>query len=108
MSNEHKKGPGGHYSGTNPVPNIQRFIESMDANKKSRDAKIMLQANANDDEIKAHKAGQPTGVPGSRKTVTDPITGKQVQIEDVNADFMKAVDEPQVSLYVLQPSRSRY
>lgn len=40
MSNDHKKGPGGHYSGANPIPNIQRFVESLDADKKARDTKI--------------------------------------------------------------------
>jgi Ca2+-dependent lipid-binding protein len=100
MSNVHKKAPGGHYSGANPVPNIQRFIESMDVEKKSRDAKILaeLQANEKNGDVKEHQPGHPAGVSGTRKTVTDPTTGRQVQIEDVSADFMKAVDEPQLSV----------
>lgn len=40
MSNDHKKGSGGHYSGTNPIPNMQRFIANLDADKKDRDKKI--------------------------------------------------------------------
>ena len=100
MSNTtHKTGPGGHYSGKNPIPNIQKFVESLDADKKNRDAKIneslKAQGSAGSD-VKDHTEGQPTGVAGTRKTVTDPTTGRQVQIEDVNADFMKAVDNPQV------------
>jgi hypothetical protein len=100
MSNNNKKGPGGHYSGKNPVPNIQRFVESLDADKKSRDAKINEQMKAKETkggDVKDHQQEAQGGVPGSRKTVTDPTTGKEVQIEDVNADFMKAVDNPQVS-----------
>jgi len=99
MSNDHKKGPGGHYSGANPIPNIQRFVESLDKDKKARDAKIEEQMKAGQSDVTAHKQGQqPSGVQGTQKTVTDPTTGRQVQIEDVNADFMKAVDNPQVSI----------
>jgi hypothetical protein len=93
MSNDHKKGPGGHYSGANPIPNIQRFVESLDADKKARDAKINDTANGMSD-VQDHKPRQPVGVAGTRKTATDPTTGKEVQIEDVNADFMRAVDDP--------------
>jgi hypothetical protein len=105
MANNQKKGPGGHYSGSNPIPNIQRFIESMDADKKDRDAKINHELsekqklqNTGSDEIRDHDNGQPTGVEGTRKKVTDPTTGKEVEIEDVNADFMKAVENPQLSV----------
>jgi hypothetical protein len=102
MSNYHKKGPGGHYSGTNPIPNIQRFVESLDKDKRGRDAKVEEQMKARAAQGKDggdavdHKSGQPIGVKGTRKTVTDPITGREVEIEDVNADFMKSVDNPQV------------
>jgi hypothetical protein len=100
MSNNHKKGPGGHYSGANPIPNIQRFVESLDADKKERDARIAESAKAKQGQngVTDHKPGQPTGISGTRKTVTDPTTGRDVEIEDVNADFMKAVDNPQVCL----------
>lgn len=97
MTNDHKKGPGGHYSGANPIPNIQRFVESLDSEKKHRDARIddQLQQRVQGDSTD-HTQGQPHGVDGTRKIVTDPTTGKNVEIEDVNADFMKAVDKPQV------------
>ncbi len=99
-----KKLPGGHYSGRNPVPNIQRFIESLDADKKRRDAHLEADTKANqgNGEIKDHAPGQPKGVKGTLKTVTDPTTGKQVQIEDVDANFMKSVEQPVVR------SRSSY
>ncbi|THV51712.1 hypothetical protein BGAL_0101g00140 [Botrytis galanthina] len=99
MSNDHKKGPGAHYSGSNPIPNIQRFVESLDSDKRDRDAKIneQLQSRVQGDATD-HTQGQPHGVEGTRKVVTDPTTGKDVEIEDVNADFMKAVDNPQLSV----------
>jgi hypothetical protein len=102
MSNDHKKGPGGHYSGTNPIPNIQRFVESLDKDKKERDAKINEQMKARAAQGKDggdaidHKPNQSIGVAGTRKIATDPTTGREVEIEDVNADFMKSVDNPQV------------
>jgi hypothetical protein len=93
-----KKAPGGHYSGRNPVPNIQRFIESLDADKKNRDAQLEADMKANwpNGEVKDHVEGQPKGIKGTRKWVTDPTTGNQVRIEDVNADFMNAAEQPVV------------
>jgi hypothetical protein len=99
-----KRAPGGHYSGSNPIPNVQKFIESLDKDKKTRDAKINEQMKAKQSkgtagsDVKEHTQGQPAGVDGTRKTVTDPTTGKEVQIEDVNADFMQAVKNPMVGL----------
>ncbi|TAQ89167.1 hypothetical protein B7494_g2507 [Chlorociboria aeruginascens] len=100
MSNDHKKGPGGHYSATNPIPNIQRFVQSLDADKKDRDAKIdeHTKASQGQGDIKDHKPDQKAAASRSRKSVTDPTTGKQVEIEDVNADFMKAADDPYLSV----------
>jgi hypothetical protein len=93
-----KRAPGGHYSGRNPVPNIQRFIESFDADKKNRDIQLEaeMKANYSNGEVKDHVEGQSQGVKGTRKMVTDPTTGNQVQIENVNAEFMKAVEQPVV------------
>lgn len=100
MSVTEKKVPGGHYSGRNPVPNIQRFIENLDSEKKERDKKLEddMKTPKVNGEVKDHTQGRPAGVKGTRKTVTDPTTGHQVQIEDVDADFMKAVRDPVVSM----------
>jgi len=101
-----KKAPGGHYSGSNPIPNIQKFVQSLDKDKKERDAKIEA------DLKKAKAGGQPiggseavdhiqdskTGSSGTKKNVTDPVTGREVEIEDVNEDFMKSVDNPMLSV----------
>ncbi len=85
------------YSGTNPIPNIQKFVESLDKDKRERDRQIdeqnKLYEQQHHGSVKPHKnAPKPTG----GKTVTDPTTGKQVVIEDVGKDFMKAVRDPQV------------
>ncbi|TVY43714.1 Meiotically up-regulated protein [Lachnellula subtilissima] len=101
MSNDHRKGPGGHYSATNPIPNIQKFVESLDKDKKERDAKLdeqMRSNQPNSSEARDHKQGKPKGDVSSRKVVTDPTTGNEVEIEDVNAEFMKAADNPQLSV----------
>jgi hypothetical protein len=96
MSNDHKKGPGGHYSGANPIPNIHRFIESLGKDKRARDAKINEQMKASSAQGRDggdavdHKPGENAGVSETIKTVTDPTTGREVVIEDVNKDFMKS------------------
>lgn len=46
-------------------------------------------------EATPHKASK-SGKEGTRKTVHDPTTQKEVQIEDVDANFMDAVENPQV------------
>jgi hypothetical protein len=50
-------------------------------------------------EIQDHKSDQRDGFSGTRETVTDPTSGRDVEIEDVNTDFMGAVKNPQVSPY---------
>lgn len=85
------------YSGANPIPSIQKFVESLDKDKRDRDRQI-------DEEKKLHEQQHNGGItPHTNapkqtggKTVTDPTTGKQVVIEDVGKDFMQAVRDPQV------------
>ena len=85
------------WSGANPIPNIHKFVENLDKDKKERDRQIdeekrqLKQQQKN--EAKPHQnAPKQTG----GKTVTDPTTGKEVVIEDVGRDFMKAAQDPQV------------
>lgn len=112
MSSDNKKLPGGHYSGANPIPNIQRFVESLDKDKKERDAKINEQLKAraaqgrDGGDAIDHKPGK-AAVSGTRKTVTDPTTGREVEIEDVNEDFMRSVKNPQVRSSAQPSSRRR-
>ncbi|KAI1364973.1 hypothetical protein F5Y08DRAFT_305513 [Xylaria arbuscula] len=91
--------PGGHYSGLNRIPNIKEFAASLDRDKKERDAKIDadLKANKNSKDITRHQA-ENGHLAGHGRVVTDPVTGKEVQIDDVNTDFQKAVENPMLSI----------
>ena len=106
MPNNQKKGPGGHYSGANPIPNIQRFVESLDSEKRERDARIeeSMRAKKAQAGVTDHQESPTEGKPGTRKTVTDPTTGRDVEIEDVNEDFMKVVDNPIVGPQPYHPN----
>ncbi|MCJ1313286.1 hypothetical protein MMC25_006963 [Agyrium rufum] len=98
MDQQQQVKPGGHYSGQNKVPTISKFLANLDKDKKDRDAQI--------EESKKNKVSGGDAVPhhnekpntSGRKTVTDPTTENQVQIEDVNKDFMSAVKDPQLSV----------
>lgn len=91
--------PGGQpYSGTNRIPNIKQFVESLDRDKKERDAKLEadLRRNHQNGELQAHV---PTQKPGkNRHTVKDPITGKDVEIEDIGSTHMKTAKDPQLTV----------
>lgn len=77
----------GHYSGTNKVPTVAKFIQSLDKDKAERDKKIDEDAhnksNLGGAAVKPHEADQYT-VKGTQKKVTDPTTGREVVIEDVS------------------------
>lgn len=91
--------PGGEpYSGSNRIPNIKQFVEGLDRDKKKRDAELeaRMQQNAHNGEAQAHV---PTQKPGkNRRTVKDPVTGKDVEIEDIDSNHMKAAKDPLVCL----------
>ncbi|KAK3297724.1 uncharacterized protein B0H64DRAFT_339646 [Chaetomium fimeti] len=105
MNTDEKVYPSGqHYSGSNRIPNIKQFVESLDREKRERDAQIDSQ------QKQATKHGQHHGEvrdhvsPGYRKpgknrrTVRDPTTGKDVEIEDISSEHMKAADEPMITI----------
>ena len=92
--------PGGYYSGKNKIPDIKTFVQNLDKDKKERDARVEerhRQQKLGGSEAHAHVETS-AGKAGTLKTVTDPTTGNQVQIEDVDKDFMKAVEDPQLSV----------
>jgi hypothetical protein len=103
---QQQKAPGGHYSGANPVPTIKNFIENLDKDKKERDRQI-------DEQKKLATQSQQTGagdaVPhkatpkpkSGQKSVTDPVTGNVVVIEDANKDMLEHVENPMVG-FLLQ------
>lgn len=91
--------PGGHYSGHNPIPTVKQFIDNLDKDKKNRDRVLDEQAAAQKDTDKSGGDVQPhhmqkRSVDGTEKTVTDPVTGNQVTISDVNKAMMKEVENP--------------
>ncbi|KAI0872810.1 C2 domain-containing protein [Hypoxylon argillaceum] len=96
---EHVHPGGGHYSGLNRIPNIKEFAAALDRDKKERDAQIdsQLKGNKKNGDIQEHKA-ENGYLPGHGRVVTDPVTGREVQIDDVNTDFKKAVENPMLSI----------
>lgn len=97
MADQQQSALGGHYSGQNKVPTVQKFIQSLDKGKAERDKKIDDGAVPNNQtgETVAHKPS-PRGT--NKKTVTDPTTGKQVVIEDATKEMYEAVTNPTLSV----------
>jgi hypothetical protein len=101
---QQQHGPGGYWSGGNKIPTVGQFMEKLDKDKKERDKQLDEQAKLKaqqqklgGSDIQAHQneAKKPSS---SQKTVTDPTTGKEVVIEDVNKDFMERVKNPVLSV----------
>jgi hypothetical protein len=91
MSQQQQKAPGGHYSGANPIPTVKEFIEKLDVTKKDRDTKL--------DRSDGPKEPKDNLKPGkNQKTVTDPVTGSQVVIENANKSMIDEADNPKVYL----------
>lgn len=94
----------GHYSGQNKIPDIKTFVQNLDREKRDRDKllderrKEQQQRKAQgQDDVEPHRQTK-AGKEGTLKTVTDPTTGNEVQIEDVDTNFMKAVEDPRLSV----------
>lgn len=90
--------PGGHYSGHNPIPTVRQFIENLDKDKKSRDKRLDEEAALKRQQeqqgaARPHKPAE-RQVKGTEKTVTDPTTGREVVIADVNKDMIGEVENP--------------
>ncbi|KAK3111542.1 hypothetical protein LTR53_013123, partial [Teratosphaeriaceae sp. CCFEE 6253] len=97
--------PGAPYSGRNKIPTVNQLLERLDGDKKERDRQL-------DEEAKARKASQkgggnedvaahhnkPQQPKAGQKVVTDPVTGKQVTIEDANKDMMESAKNPTLSV----------
>lgn len=106
---------GQHYSGTNRIPNIKQFMDSLDNEKKQRDAEIDAQLQkkqARQAQTQAQGQGQNQSSPGGettdhtaddvsgkrRRVVTDPVTGREVEIDDMDGKLLKAVRDPALSV----------
>ncbi|KAK3321434.1 hypothetical protein B0T19DRAFT_466818 [Cercophora scortea] len=95
MASQESTYPGQPYSGRNKIPNIKQFVEGLDRQKKQRDAEIEAQGKPNG-EAKDHIATQKPGK--NRRTVRDPVTGKDVEIEDIASNHMKAAQNPTLTV----------
>ncbi|CAK4033533.1 Meiotically up-regulated [Lecanosticta acicola] len=91
--------PGGAYSGRNKIPTVGQFIEKLDKDKKERDKHIDQQnkQRRTDGEVVPHQ-NEPQPQSSHQKTVTDPTTGRQVVIEDVNEAFQERAKNPVLSV----------
>lgn len=94
---------GQHYSGNNRIPNIKQFMDSLDNDKKNRDAEIdaqqsqkMAAANRKGGEVADHTENEVSGK--RRRVVTDPVTGREVEIDDMDGKLLKAVKDPVLSI----------
>ncbi|XXG97691.1 hypothetical protein Hte_003998 [Hypoxylon texense] len=96
---QHHYPGGGHYSGLNRIPNIKEFVAGLDRDKKERDARIdsQLKANKQNGDITEHK-NEEQAYKGRGRVVTDPVTGNQVTIDDVNTNFMEAAEKNHLSV----------
>ncbi|KAL1969495.1 hypothetical protein VTN77DRAFT_8933 [Rasamsonia byssochlamydoides] len=101
MATQHR--PGGYWSAVNPIPTIQKFIEGLDREKKERDRQIDEEIRRKEQHKKA--AGEAVGREEEKKPskapvrrVTDPTTGKEIEIEDVGKDFVKDVRDPKLTV----------
>ena len=95
--------------GKNKIPDIKTFVQNLDKDKKERDQRLddaRKGQQGKGDQGKGDQGkgdAQPhqetkAGKEGTLKTVRDPTTQKDVQIEDVDADFVKSVEDPQLSV----------
>ncbi|PGG99625.1 hypothetical protein AJ80_09320 [Polytolypa hystricis UAMH7299] len=108
MATQHK--PGGYWSATNPIPSIQKFLENIDEDKQERDRQIdeeVRKGEAEDARWKLQREEEGTDatahtaplVPRRKgRKVRDPTTGREVEIDDVGKQFMRAVKDPQISV----------
>ncbi|KAH8903973.1 hypothetical protein BR93DRAFT_940140 [Coniochaeta sp. PMI_546] len=88
-----------NYSGRNRIPNIKQFVESLDRDKKERDAKIDQQQQKygqTSEAVQHPPVGRKVGK--NRRTVRDPVTGKDVEIDDADDSIMKAAEHPVLSV----------
>jgi hypothetical protein len=103
---------GGYYSGANPIPTVQEFIEKLDITKNERDKKIdaaekkpkgedvkKVQEHEQRQQQTTNRSSTPQLVAGRhQKIVTDPVTGKQVVIEHAKKEGVRDVRNPKVNI----------
>ncbi|KAK2746588.1 hypothetical protein FQN55_005576 [Onygenales sp. PD_40] len=109
MSTDTQRYPGGHWSATNPVPTIQKFLHNLDENKQERDRQIDEANRLKEEDLRKQKLRKQEDTeatphesplePRKRgRRVTDPTTGREVEIDDVGGEFIAAAKNPQLSV----------
>ncbi|KAL2866602.1 C2 domain protein [Aspergillus lucknowensis] len=94
---EHRVGE--HWSGTNKVPTIGKFIERLQEDQKERETHEQAMAiRAQKAEGKENKEAVPHRArkvgKGRTREVTDPTTGRQIEVEDLDSEAMEPVKNP--------------
>jgi hypothetical protein len=96
MAEQQQHAPGGYYSSTNKIPTVQKFIENLDKGKKDRDKQIdEAQKRKAQSGVEAHRPN-PKGK--NQREATDPVTGRDVVIEDATSAMYKHVTDPLLSV----------
>ncbi|KAL4808388.1 hypothetical protein BDV18DRAFT_134853 [Aspergillus unguis] len=99
--NQHRVGE--HWSGANPVPTIGRFMERLKEDEADRQAhERERQARKQDQEFQGQTQKDDGAVPhrpqkvgqGRTREVTDPTTGKDIEVEDLDETAMDPVKNP--------------
>lgn len=102
---------GQNWSGGNPIPTVQKFMEHLDRDKKERDQRIDednrakkqhakqsgtggVQDGGKNGEAVAHQAREISQA--NVRTVTDPTTGRDIGVEDQDEKSMDAIRDPKV------------
>ncbi|KAL4882080.1 hypothetical protein BJY04DRAFT_53207 [Aspergillus karnatakaensis] len=90
---------GEHWSGNNPVPTIGRFIERLQADQKEREEheKVMASKRQERENAEGATPHRPRKVgQGRTREVTDPITGRDIEVEDLDENAMEPVKDPKL------------
>ncbi|KAF9883064.1 hypothetical protein FE257_004143 [Aspergillus nanangensis] len=96
---------GEHWSAQNPVPTINRFMEHLERDKQER--KAHEEALGNKEKEKREKKAsehpsedalphRPRKTNGKTRMVTDPTTGRDIEVEDADEDSMNPVKDPKL------------
>ncbi|RAH71540.1 C2 domain protein [Aspergillus aculeatinus CBS 121060] len=89
---------GEHWSGGNPVPTISHFMDRLEHDKQERKAhEETLAARKREREAQNQEMPhKPRETTGKTRMVTDPTTGKEIEVEDLDEDSMDAVKDPKL------------
>ncbi|PGH36871.1 hypothetical protein GX50_00329 [[Emmonsia] crescens] len=112
MPTQAQQYPSGHWGANNPIPTVQKFLHNLDEQKEERDRQIdeakklkreeernwQKQKSEQDEGTEATSHHTPLQPRKRGRKVTDPTTGREVEIDDVGEDFMATVKEPQLSV----------